>query len=1263
MYWPVGAACALTLSGTGSPPHPIIAIARSRSGAYWASLTATSLIVWSTRPCQIVAAVHRTQRSIDEYGTNTALAFKPDATAIIIETDASFILLYDLVFQPGASGSGSTSSIYSYTPTSGAGSKSAKKESYAPTPAALRGAFQPEAGELVGSSTTGMAADYSKGGLGGNAPNDVVEIAFRLVLRIDAGLSCALPTETHMLVSTLSPPAIQAIPWPDQENAAAKTTSQSSVINEDRVISLVHSRAMNAFIWITQDGKAYSTTLALDTKKPTWRGKCFHGAPSRGKEDPFVPACKAAINARFSLLTVGLEDGTLRVFSYRSPTKKPAFSHALSIRDSLRSTASFLQTGKVTSLAWTSDGYALAVGWEHGWAVWSTYGKLMASSFRDDWASTSRHFSDSFMLGVEGLFWGPCNSQLFILSSSTKGTSPEKPVDVDRQLFALPFARSAVAGQHSPDNTRYAFVQLDDAVLVYRGSDQPDMSIINPESDVWSHIKIPQAYLALHWPIRYASISNDGRLIAVAGRRGLTHYSAVSGRWKRYLLRTQESSFSVRGGLQWYQHVLIAACDAGGEHQIRLYSRDLDLDNSQLLHLETLPAPIVLTSLFDNSLLVYTADNTFYHFLIVITKDSIKLELCGSITFEGVVGEPTQVRGMSWMIPKQQQLYGNPSDDLIVATVIFLIDGKLVLLRPRQTSDGDDEEVAYDMQILADRIEYYWTHLQGIGSLENSLWGYDGHGIKLWLDALTIEQAEHHVGDAASSSAGDVGTPSKPESESGEPARLGPGLGLGPDHEHEEHDREFEYETIRERAYMPLDFYPLCVAMEKGIIIGIEPENSVRKNMDFTTFRSSTNTQLFLQHVLRHHLQLGQLEDAVKFGWHYAGLTYFAHALEILLHSVLEDEADQIQRRQSISPSGSNPEDGGASTGDTTASTTVEADYTARRNADRDLSTSSTQSSIVQHLRVETGGSDDDAEPRLQVLPHVIAFLQHFSPYLSVIVGCARKTEVARWKLLFATAGEPKELFARCLELDELHVAASYLLVLHTLEPPEESTLYSARLLQRAMERSDWKLCRDLMRFLSSVDEDGQALAMAVQQTGILRGVDWSKRDPDKAAATIQKVGTQRTESLPATHSNHGGPAGGLSAKTSGGAAVAAGSLPSTFPSMAAGFPWRHAGGGLAMSLGQVGLRKGSNWDPTSPGASAASPVGERVRKTSLGLLSPTGVASSSPAGSGASTPITKSGSHSNNNNNHARSSPMRSPSPEYGAQSRLDDVEEEEGH
>ena len=49
---------------------------------------------------------------------------------------------------------------------------------------------------------------------------------------------------------------------------------------------------------------------------------------------------------------------------------------------------------------------------------------------------------------------------------------------------------TATAHVYVQDNTQYAFLQMDDRVLVYRGADQPDMSVINPEADVWQHIKV-----------------------------------------------------------------------------------------------------------------------------------------------------------------------------------------------------------------------------------------------------------------------------------------------------------------------------------------------------------------------------------------------------------------------------------------------------------------------------------------------------------------------------------------------------------------------------------------------------------------------------------------------------------------------------------------------------------------------------------------------------------------------------------------------------
>lgn len=1165
----------------GSADERIIQIARSRNGMMWAVLSATTISIWSARPAQTVAALVRTPQSMADYGNNTRIEWRPDGRALVVQTDLSFLLLYNLVYlNPG-------SSSYSYIPFSGSGSRSHAGELLAPNPHALRSSFAPGAGESA------AAGDPGLGGLAGEA----CELRFRLVLRIDAGLRFATSTETHMLVSTTSPPAVQCIRWPDDDpNAPApdvkdplirtrtslaaqlswfiscSKAEQDSAEEQVQISHITYSRPMDVFVWITSDGRAYVANLDLLAEGSSpWSGRCFHGAPKHRKrrsstvarpsnsvESPAAEHVKAgaatakeagyvgtdahpaqlaaaynaaerrnssdqtsaqadlssdqngsawalppvadlpleqhatsvSVNAKFSLIALGLVDGTVAVYNYRAPGRTPLLSHSLSVREALKSTASYLTTGPVRSLSWTSDGHALAVGWEKGLAIWSTYGKLMGCTLREDWELASKHFSDAFMFGSRDLFWGPGNTELFILALPKQGAPPLRP---DNQLFVLPFSKSAVAGQHSPDNTRFAFYQTDDSLHVYRGAEQNDLTAITPESDVWQHIKIPQQYLAANWPVRYAAISADGNLIAVAGRRGLAHYSSSSGRWKLHKAVAQEQSFVVRGGMQWFQHVLIAACDAGGEYQLRLYSRDADLDSSHLLDLQVLPSPVILTSLFDNSLLVYTADNTFYHFLIDLSQDRIRLRLCGSITFEGVVGEPARVRGMSWMIPESQQRFGDPIDDLTVATIIFLIDGKLVLLRPRKISGGkvfdpsqnpledfddprhdrddgyggddDEDEVAYDMQILADKIEYYWTHLQGIGTLENSLWGYDGTGIKLWLDALRIP-------------------PSGPDEQ------------LDSDDEDEEQEQLPEYKTIESSVSMSLDFYPLCVLLEKGIVLGVESEVSLRRSLDFALWRTSTNTHLFLHQVLRNYLEKGLLDEAVFFAASYQDLVYFAHALEILLHAVLEDEADAGLGDALYARKGSGSVlQKERSTSSLLADVAEENDEEHPGNGnERDQAAAAIPPRNGKHLdlpRNHPGSglrspSPNGVSSQRAILPLVVEFLDHFPEALEVVVGCARKTEVARWAYLFDVVGAPRVLFQKCIQADQLRTAGMYLLVLHNLEPLEVSIAHTIQLLRLAAQKEDWSTCHDLLRFLASVDPAGGALRMAVDEAGIL---------------------------------------------------------------------------------------------------------------------------------------------------------------------------------
>ncbi len=66
-----------------------------------------------------------------------------------------------------------------------------------------------------------------------------------------------------------------------------------------------------------------------------------------------------------------------------------------------------------------------------------------------------------------------------------------------------------------------------------------------------------------------------------------------------------------------------------------------------------------------------------------------------------------------------------------------------------------------------------------------------------------------------------------------------------------------------------------------------------------------------------------------------------------------------------------------------------------------------------------------------------------------------------------------------------LKTAGSYLLVLHNLEQLDENSHDAVRLLKGTVDQKEWQLCRQLLRFLHSIDETGAALRNALSQVDL----------------------------------------------------------------------------------------------------------------------------------------------------------------------------------
>lgn len=154
--------------------------------------------------------------------------------------------------------------------------------------------------------------------------------------------------------------------------------------------------------------------------------------------------------------------------------------------------------------------------------------------------------------------------------------------------------------------------------------------------------------------------------------------------------------------------------------------------------------------------------------------------------------------------------------------MFFLVDGKLVLLQP---SNDDDGNLRYDMRVIAHDVEYsflardcpelftstsdsvtafdsgngFYSDDHSSQSLTESLWLFDGCDVKAWTDVqMLLETAStEHVRDVSPSMA------------------------------------------------MSVDFYPLSILLQKGIVFGIEPELAQGHEANFSAFRLATRVSAF----------------------------------------------------------------------------------------------------------------------------------------------------------------------------------------------------------------------------------------------------------------------------------------------------------------------------------------------------------------------------------------------------------------------------------
>lgn len=381
-----------------------------------------------------------------------------------------------------------------------------------------------------------------------------VSIRFRVAIKIDAGISKALALDNELMVATAKPAAIQSIRWtPDSSGSQTSTELLSRmpwITKKTSVVDMVYDRAMGLLLWIASDGQVYAVQQIpaeaqnSGESKTMFNGHRFHIPANDGQK-----AVQVAVNARFSLLAVSCVNGDVHIYTLRDYMGNVPLSYKLQLP------ASQPTMGRVTFMSYSPDGYCLFAGYEHGWTTWSVFGKPGGTSFNTD-RSMALANGEKWLTGVSMGAWIGGGSDIIL-------TAPD-----DRRLWVLEIARSALTGCFSSANLARALLQTGTEIILYRGHDLPDLTTISGKDSLWHHAQYPPSYLHAQWPIRTCCASQDGRYVAIAGRRGLAHYSVNSNRWKTFDDPRIENLFAVQGGMCWYGHILIAAVECNASYEV-----------------------------------------------------------------------------------------------------------------------------------------------------------------------------------------------------------------------------------------------------------------------------------------------------------------------------------------------------------------------------------------------------------------------------------------------------------------------------------------------------------------------------------------------------------------------------------------------------------------------------------------------------------------------------------------------------------------------
>ncbi|KAJ2709030.1 WD40 repeat protein, partial [Coemansia spiralis] len=491
---------------------------------------------------------------------------------------------------------------------------------------------------------------------------------------------------------------------------------------------------------------------------------------------------------------------------------------------------------QTTALAWTPDGSALACGYSSGHIVVRSVLGYELNTTR----LASQHARECLAPAPAFLAWAPSATRLYAFSScvDAEGTACAQQGDV------LLFARAALGTVACEGNARRLCLFSDEMVLLYLGGLEAQGAASQQPELQWHSVHIPPGYIGSNWPIRYVAVDDGGKHIAVAGRRGVAHYSLTTHRWRMFRSQQQEASLTCTGGLLWYQEYLVVACvshEHGDSPQLMFFPRSRPLDTASDVQTVALEAPAVAMGSHNSTLLVLCRNGVLYQYVIFDDMDFIQVSFRRAIDLGSAGIDPLRVRSLQWV--PSALFEHRPAFLVHEGTTLSVVEE-----RPADESAATDGSPSpAQVSVVSDRAEFVITSGVNFGNMHSTVWWFTG--CELHASLISLEDFM------------DGGT--------------GPLTGAG------------RPQTMRVRP----EFYPVAISADRGMAVGLDQDWTLEDHVAVGLARLPVRAKLYLPSILDRLLSEGAEQDALMYAACFEQLEFFAHAMEMLLHAVLEREA------------------------------------------------------------------------------------------------------------------------------------------------------------------------------------------------------------------------------------------------------------------------------------------------------------------------------------------------------------------------------------